>query len=300
MNFKTSLVILLNLSLTFSCLAQDNAPITLEGKWKVVDWTYMSFVGRGLDGKEKQEIDKTVSDLVLDFKLNQTFSSNKPAFQFLENQKFFVNNFSEVVINNQYYPIFIKNNTCYFLLSNIMLQIKKTENYKNSKINIEKFPSKYNEIEESFKKEKKISGEVYSINDLDKPPKFKTVEFDENCLIDCLLNSFNSNMKYYIDFSKVEKDTSYFIEFTVDNTGNIYNIHIKSKNNKPSNGLTMTAKVIYGTKENNKESKKGKITGIEKNIISSILAFKNQLIAGKKNNKNVNTKLNLELRLISK
>ena len=57
MNFKTSLVILLNLSLTFSCLAQDNAPITLEGKWKVVDWTYMSFVGRGLDGKEKQEKD---------------------------------------------------------------------------------------------------------------------------------------------------------------------------------------------------------------------------------------------------
>ncbi len=103
-----------------SCSVKGNNE-TIEGKWKVVDWTYTSYVGRSLDKDEKEEVSRVMNDLVLDFKLNGVFSSNRSKeFKSLENKKFKVNEINEVVIEDNYFSFIIRDNKYFFLLMNII------------------------------------------------------------------------------------------------------------------------------------------------------------------------------------
>lgn len=282
---KYLFLIVFAITLNSSCNSQKNSTLNLEGKWKVIDWTYINFVGRSLSKSEKDEMNKSMNDLILDFKSNHTFSSNKPKiFDFLENKKFSINEFGEIVIGNNNYPFLAKDDKTFLLFSNIMLQIEKTESYKNAQLQLEKLPS----LEPKSKNEDKKLDNVFSIHELDTPPKIKTIEFDDNCKIDCLINLFNSNMKFFIDYSEVDIDSSYFIDFIIDTSGKISNINIRSKRIRRA----------FDTDEN----KKRKLSATEKSIVNSILFFndRNPILGGIKNGQKVNTKLNLELRLIPK
>ncbi|MEN7551494.1 hypothetical protein AAG747_26490 [Rapidithrix thailandica] len=296
MNFKYLFLLLFNLIFINACSSQETSDITLEGKWKVVDWTYKSFVGRSLDQDEINNMDESFADLILDFKTDQTFSSNKPTeLDFLENKKFIVNNYQEVVINNQAYFFLIRDGNCYFFFSNIILQIKKIESYTNASIKLKELPADNTSVSEVFNKMEKFET-VYAIEDLDIPPKFKEVQFDDNCLIDCLYNSFNSTIGIYIDYSKAEGDVSYYVNFIVDKSGEINNIKIKSKHHKTNaNGQRFMSRM-----DEFDEKEHSELSAVEEDIVKSIFKFQNTMIAGVKNNQNVNTQLNLEVRLISK
>ena len=284
-NFKYLIFILIGLPLIISCKAQDDSDITLEGKWKVVDWTYISHVGRSLDNDERAGMNEDVNDLILNFKVNQTFSSNKPkTFGFLEGKQFMLNDFNEVVIDNHYYPILIKEHNCFFLFSNVMFQLEKVENYRDSNLKLKSESIKVPDIEINHK----AVNDVFTLNDLDKLPKLKRLEYDDSCGIDCLHSLFDSNIIYYIDFSKAAEDTSFLIEFIIDKTGQISNINTKAKYNVYKNNRRISSKETNEAQD------------IEKAIAASILDFQNLLSAGVKNGQNVNTKVNLELRLISK
>ncbi|TCI84864.1 hypothetical protein [Tenacibaculum sp. M341] len=302
MQSKLYFLISLNLFLIFSCSAKGTNNTTLEGKWKVVDWTYINFGRRSLDNSERKGMNEMMNDLTLEFKLNQTFSTNKPEMlDNLQDKQYTVNEFNEVIIDHQYYSFIIRDNKYYFLFSNVMLQVEKIKDYNGGKIKLKKLPVKHNDVTEFLSQEPRDYETVYDIERLDTPPKLKIAEFDENCLIDCLYNSFNSNMHYFIDFSKVDKDTSFFIDFIIDTEGEISNLNIKSKKNKPTKGLRKTAKVYYGSPEDMKKTnRKVSFSDQEKEIVSSILDFENILIPGVKNGQPVNTKINLEIRLISK
>ncbi|MCL5128393.1 MULTISPECIES: hypothetical protein [unclassified Algibacter] len=280
-------LMLLSISLTFSCTAQDDSNIKLEGKWKVIDWTYIT-QGRSLNNDERAEMNEHVNDLILNFKEDQTFSTNKPKdFSFLENKKYILSDRNELLIDNDYYDFLIRDHNYFFLLHNIMFQIEKIEDYKNSKLKLKKLPATYTETSE-IKNIECDDEEVYSMNDLDTPPKFKNVQFEENCLIDCLYTSLYSALNYYIDFSKVAEDTSFYIDFIIDKTGKICNVNIKAKYNVYKNNRQISSKETNESKD------------IEDAIVRGILGNQDLLEAGFKNEEKVNTKIELKLRLMSK
>lgn len=299
MNFRYLFLLLFSMVFITSCTAQENKHTTLEGKWKVIDWTYISFAGRGFDKRERKGMNKDVNGLILDFRSNQTLSSNKPGiFKFLENKKFTISRSNDIVVNNQHYPFFVRDGKHFLLLSNVALQIKKIEGYANAKIKFRKLAFK-NAVTPVLKN-KTVAGKVYTMEALDKPPKLKGVEFDKNCLIDCLYNAFNSTMTYFIDYSKVGEDTSFFLRFVIDKAGKIRNIRIKSRHNKPLDNVKKSARLIVQSLENEPaQTEKVQLSEAEKSIVLSILSFQDGLVAGIKNGQRVDTKLNLELRLIS-
>ncbi len=301
MNFKYLFLLLFNIVFTTSCLAKGEGNITLEGKWKVIDCTYSSFVGRGLDKDEIEGMSQSFIDLIFDFGINQIFTSNKPNdLSFLENKKFSVNRFNEITIGNHAYFYLTKNDKVFLFFNNIILQIEKVENYTGSKIILKEIPADNSHVSEVLNRKEKNYKKVYLIEELDIPPKFEGIQFDDNCLIDCLYTSFNKTMMYYIDYSKLDNDVSFFITFVINKTGKICNFKIKSRHNKPNPKGIRFAKVRYGVKKKPESIKKIEYSEIEKSIVSSILYFNNNLISGMKNNLSVNTKLSLELRLISK
>ncbi len=181
-----------------------------------------------------------------------------------------------------------------------MLQIEKIETYSNAKIKLKKLPAENLKATEVLREKKKAFEKVYLVDELDTPPKLKAAEFDTNCLIDCLYASFNSSTKYFIDYSKVEGDTSYLIHFIVDKEGKINNITIQSKENKPNDTKRRFPNVIFKSEQEQEYTEKKAFSEIEEGIASSILAYQNNLIAGEKNGEKVNTKLHLEVRLIAK
>ncbi len=108
-----------------SCSAQKSKDITLEGKWEVVNWTYVS-EGSSFDEEEKQWMNKTVENLIFDFKPNKIISTNKPEeFKDLEGEEFTVNINNSIMVNHQLYDFFIRDDKCFFVFSNIIFQIKK-------------------------------------------------------------------------------------------------------------------------------------------------------------------------------
>ncbi len=298
MNYSKFLVlILLSFIPIISCSTEKN-DVTLEGKWKVVDWTYISYVGRSLDEDEKKEMNESLIGLILDFKLDQTFSSSNPdMFKSLENKPFKVEKYNRILIENQNFLFLIRDNQCFLFFSNIVFEIKKIENYSGSKIRLEKLTDEHLTSDDVSNKEDKTSNTTYQVSDLDESPKLKMAE---DCLIDCLYNSFNENIKYYIDFSKVEKDISYFISFIINKSGNITNIKVKHKYNKPIGKRGLYPKVTVEWEQQPEENiHKQSFSEIESSIVKSILYFDGNLIPGKKDNQNVNTELKLEFRLIS-
>ena len=90
------------------------------------------------------------------------------------------------------------------------------------------------------------------------------------------------------DFSKAAEDTSFYIDFIIDKTGKICNINIKAKYNVYKNNHQISSKETNESQD------------IKDAIIASILESQYNLEPGFKNEDKVNTKIVLELRLISK
>ncbi len=280
-------------------LAQENNSVMLEGQWKLVDWTYISFVGRSLDERERQEINESLKGLVFDFRLDQTISTNKPdIFNFLDNKMYKVEGFNWIEIDNHSFDFLIRDNRSFFLLRNIMLELEKIKDYTGAKIELKKLPEEFINTSKIDQKKHEILDKVYTIEELDVFPKYTLVEFTDNCTVYCLYNLFNRNMISYIDFSKVEKDISYFISFIIDKSGGISNVKIKHRKNKMTNKGNRYPKITVQW-ETNEKIPESQLSEIELSILKSILTYDGDMIPGVKNGQNVNTEINLELRLIS-
>ncbi len=262
---------------TISSYAQK---LTLEGKWKAINWIYISQVGRSLDKDEKRNMNEFINNLIIDFKSNGTISTNKQnELKFIENDTYKL--YGKTIKfgkNNVVGKIFLIKKHCFLkLINNILFEIEKIEDYGNSKQVLEEFttPKKLN-----YYKNKKIDDFLLIPYRYDKSiyPKFKDTDISK-CGYSCLEDSFNENILNFIDFSMVSKDTTYLIEFIVDKTGEICNIKINS--NKVNN-------------QNNRI-----LSNIEENIIHSILMFQGHLSPAEQNGITVNSKIKLTLRLIS-
>ncbi len=257
-----------------SCSSQE---ITIEGKWKVNKWIYVSHVGRSLDKEEQSAIDKLIQGLIIDFKSDGTISTNKKSqLKFIENDSYKLDKEMVLFTKNGYRKMFIKNNKCFLrLINNIIFEVEKIENYSNSKQFLTKFIKSEKKLNDYKNKEINDFVLIPNMNDKNICPTFKSVDLSD-CGYNCVENSFNETILDFIDFSKVHKDTTYFIEFIVDKTGEICNVQINSNN------------------RNNLET-----SDIKEDILHSILIFQGNLSPAERNKVKVNSKIKLTLRLIS-
>lgn len=272
-----------------ACTSQTENSITLEGKWKITDWTYSSFVGRSLDTDEVENMNTSFNDLIIEFNTDNTFASNNPKFfEHLEKKTYHVNEYQEIIIDNQPYILLLRGENCYFFFNNIVLQLEKIKTYKGAKIKFEEIPIDNSKIAKIKDKKLSPTETIYPIENVSIPPKLKMAEFDDNCRIDCLYRSFQSAIKYHLDYVQAHKDTSYFIDFIIDTKGDIRNIEIKAVSNTKKRQRTISTET--STTEN---------TILKQNIVRSLSVFHDILLPGKKDGKNVNTQIKLEVRLIS-
>ncbi|ETN96584.1 hypothetical protein [Zhouia amylolytica] len=250
----------------YKCGAKENNDITLEGKWQVIDWTYYSYTGRGLDEKEIEKMDDTFIDLIFEFTTESYIKTNKAnLFPFLDNKRFYVINpsLNFEVSNRRYFIRNRDNEKFFFIIDNIILQIKKIENHLNSKILIEKL--------ENFKTEKQTPKEFtnfYSIDEIDTAPQiigYQPKGDDKEFII----ASFKNSIIDFIDYSLIEDDITLDISFIIDKQGNIQNTKISPMNE------------------------------INDDITKTIISFP-KFVSGIKDDNKVNTQFSFKLRLISK
>lgn len=276
----------------FSSIAQEHKKETLlEGKWRIMDWTYVSNVGRGLDKKEKGFLSQGLKDLIMDFSTDSIFTTNRPEVFGSNNVKYELVD-SKYLILNDYVSIFILKNQKRFLIrSNIIFEIKKIENYQNSKIILDDNTNPISDLPELLETESIPMEETFTLRELDTLPKLKSPD-DFDCDRYCLKNIFNNELLLNFDYSKLKhNDIMFIIDFVVDKKGSLNSFDIKEMHYYwDEEGLNV---------EHISEKNNGVFTETKKDIIVSILNFRNKLQPALKDNKAVNSRINLKLRLIS-
>ncbi|UNZ00266.1 hypothetical protein MQE36_07980 [Zhouia spongiae] len=251
----------------YGCGVNENNGITLEGKWKVIDWTYYSYENKGLDQKEIEEMDDTFNNLIFEFTPENYIKTNKAnLLPYLDNKRFnIISPFLNFEVDNQRYAIRNRDGKkFFFIMNNIILQIEKIENHQNSKIIIKELEKFKTEI----KAPKELAG-FYSIDEVDTAPQITGYQSrgDGKAFI---INSFKYSIIDFIDYSAIKDNKVLHISFIIDKQGRVQN-----------------AKITPHTSE------------INDDIIKTITSFP-EFVSGIKDGNKVNTKISFELRLISK
>ena len=288
--FKT-LFITLFVIIIYTCKAQESKNnIFIEGKWKVVNWILTSNVGRSLDKTEKEYYTRYFNGLTMDFSVNNIFTTNKPEIFEFNNSKFELKGSKYLLFNNVYLggTFILKSEKVFFRNKELTFELEKIESYPNQKIVLNKVEDTTEDLPGLLQIE-----QANSLNQLDVLPKLTSSAPDDyNCSEICLSDIFTNEILNNIDYSLLKNnDIKYDISFVIDSIGNINSFNVKET-------------YIYwnekGTKVVSREEKnKELMTEIKKVIIFSILKFKNRFKPGVKDNKEVNTRINLELRFIS-
>ncbi|QXP59318.1 hypothetical protein [Olleya sp. HaHaR_3_96] len=288
--FKT-LFITLFVIIIYTCKAQESRNnIFIEGKWKVVNWIFTSNVGRSMDKTQRENYTRYLNGLTMDFSVNNIFSTNKPEIFQFNNSKFELKDSKYLLFNNVYLggAFILKKQKVFFRNKELTFELEKIESYPNPKIVL----NKVEDITEDLPGLLQIE-QANSLNQLDVLPKLiSSAPDDYDCSEICLSDIFTNVILNNIDYSLLKNnDIKYDISFVIDSLGNINSFNVKET-------------YIYwnekGTKVVSREEKnKELMTEIKKDIIFSILKFKNRFKPGVKNNKDVNSVINLELRLIS-
>ncbi len=174
---------------------------------------------------------------------------------------------------------------------------KKIKDYQDSKIKLRRYQVDYGMSKKDYTKRYEEINDVYNIEDVDIPPKFKSVDFNDDCLIYCLYSAFKSNMIYYINFAEIKEDISYFISFIIDKSGNVKNINIRSRHDKVIGKGRWLGEPVYNQELDDVFDE---FSEVEADIVKSILELNDDLLPGIKDGENVNTELKLEVKLITK
>ena len=286
-----TLCITLFVIIIYTCKAQESKNnIFIEGKWKVVNWIFTSNVGRSLDKTQRENYTRYLNGLTMDFSVNNIFTTNKPEIFQFNNSKFELKDSKYLLFNKVYLggAFILKKQKVFFRNKELTFELEKIESYPNPKIVLNKVEDATNDVPDLLQIE-----EAISLNQLDVLPKLiSSAPDDYDCSEICLSDIFTNEILNNIDYSLLKNnDIKYDISFVIDGIGNINSFNVKET-------------YIYwnekGTKVVSREEKnKELMTEIKKDIIFSILKFKNKFKPGVKNNKEVNSRINLELRLIS-
>lgn len=274
-----------------SCKAQEKE-IFLEGKWKVVDWAYVSNVARSLDKEEKSFLAQGLNGLTLDFTIDNIFSTNRPEVFGMNNEKYNLIDSKYLVCQDYLTGYFVlKNGNVFFVKSNLIFKLEKEKNYKNSKNVLEKNKTSAIDNTEVSLSNSIITEGTYDIEELEIMPRLKSspgMNLDEMYITDLLTD----NILHNIDFSLLTyNDVCYIVDCVIDKEGDLNVIDVKE--------------MYYYWNEDGKkvsrisEHNAGILTDMKKDIIVALVKENSIFLPGKKYNKNVNSKMRIPLRLIS-
>ncbi|MBL3656922.1 hypothetical protein [Fulvivirga sediminis] len=121
----------------FTCFGQTPAQSNLlEGKWRIDGWTYMSFVGRGLDKSERQHLSEGVNGLMMEFSSDHIFSTNKPEVFGFSDVKYDLEESKYLVCDNYVGEFVIHDHNVFYIHSNLIFKLEKVEDVPNAKIHL--------------------------------------------------------------------------------------------------------------------------------------------------------------------
>lgn len=285
---KAIVTVIINLFIIslFGCNNMENRNKTLEGKWRVTDWTYINY---SIDKEDISRTNKKYENLILDFSTEGIFKTNKPTiFKDFQNTNY--ESYGYKVIINNYLMFLVEKNGKFFIsiMKNLVLEIEKIEDYDDSKFLILAKHMDKNYAEKVLKQPEKTFEKVYDYNHkaLDKYPNLDGLEY-ENCY-DCIRNILREDICSFIDYSKLKKDITYFIDFIVDTNQKITNVQIKYVDNIKNSSNNHYKNVEYVVKDT--------YTDTEKDLISGLMLYDKKIICGKINDRKVNTRFEIELR----
>lgn len=220
MAIRITLFLLLSVITCFTSFAQAHSKeILLEGKWRMDGWTYMSFVGRGLDAEERQHLTEGISDLIMEFSTDSLFSTNKPAVFGANNVKYEFQD-SRYLIYNEFVDVFVVHNQhVFYIHSNLIFKLVKIEDAPHAHICLAEDELLTSDL--SGRNENVISeNDFYSLRELDVLPRLKEYE-DYPCDALCLKRFFTAKILANIDYAKLEyNDIMFNINFVINKDGN--------------------------------------------------------------------------------